>query len=255
MKKQRFTIYFDEAWRGPLAWPVFIWLICPIKKLSKKELYCFCDSKKISESTRETHFNLIKNLQKEKKIFYSVARMTAKEIDSYWMTNAIHCAILRWMYKLFADIYSNWFSLNIHFPNPLSTEIDSSRLINYHDIQSLFSNLHSNWVNISLVLDWNRDFWLWKNFPFWDIKTIIHWDDTIKEISMASIIAKVSRDYVMKNLPNKYLKYNFSKHKWYWTEEHKKLITEYGPSDIHRKLFLKWVYPKHIFKKALPSKF
>ena len=94
-----------------------------------------------------------------------------------------------------------------------------------------------------------------KNVSFWGIETIISWDAKIKEIWMASIIAKVSRDRIMENLPQKYAKYRFDKHKWYGTKEHKELIEKYGPSDIHRKLFLKWIFPNHKFSKKLPGKF
>ena len=61
MKKQTFRIYFDEAGRWPLAGPLFIWLVCPITKLSKKELLPFCDSKQITESKREELFIHIEN--------------------------------------------------------------------------------------------------------------------------------------------------------------------------------------------------
>jgi ribonuclease HII len=118
-----------------------------------------------------------------------------------------------------------------------------------------FSELNSKWVKIKLIMDGNRDFWLKKMFPFWEIETIVSWDAKVKEIWMASIVAKVSRDRIMESLPRKYAKYNFDKHKWYWTKEHKQLLEKYWPSDIHRKLFLKWIFPNHKFSKKLPEKF
>ena len=69
MKKQTFTVYFDEAGRWPLAGPVFVWLVCPIKKLSKEELFSFCDSKQISEQKRENLFTHIEKLKFEWKIW------------------------------------------------------------------------------------------------------------------------------------------------------------------------------------------
>ena len=104
-------------------------------------------------------------------------------------------------------------------------------------------------------MDWNRDFGLRKMFPYWEIETIVSWDAKIKEISVASIVAKVSRDRIMEDLPKKYAKYNFAKHKWYGTKEHKEMLEKYGASDIHRKLFLKWIFPNHSFSKKLPEKF
>jgi ribonuclease HII len=72
---------------------------------------------------------------------------------------------------------------------------------------------------------------------------------------MASIIAKVSRDRVMHALPKKYLKYAFNQHKGYGTKLHKEKIIQYGPSNIHRKLFLKRLFPNHKVQRKLPETF
>ena len=252
MNNQTFTIYFDEAGRWPLAGPLFIWLICPIKKLSKKELFSFCDSKQISEIKREKLFSYIENLKSEWKIIVESAWMTAAEIDKYGMSNALHLAILRWMILIFSQLFSK-IGIKSELPDPIS--IKMKPMLKYLDILNYFNKLNSDWIHIRLVMDWNRDFWLKKMFPFWEIETIISWDAKVKEIWMASIIAKVSRDHIMESLPKKYKKYNFEKHKWYGTKEHKELIEKYGPSDIHRKLFLKWIFPEHKFIKKLPSEF
>ncbi len=252
MKKQSYIIYFDEAGRWPLAGPLFVWLVCPIMKLTKKELLPFCDSKQISESKREELFWYMENLKSEWKIIYSPARMSAAEIDKYGMSNALHLAILRWMIQIFNQLFPE-IEVNVELPSPLSTKIKTN--LKYNDVLNYFSGLNSNWIKIKLVMDGNRDFWLKKMFPFWEIETIISWDAKIKEIWMASIIAKVSRDRIMESLPRKYDKYNFAKHKWYGTKEHKELLEKYGPSDIHRKLFLKWIFPDHKISKKLPEKF
>ena len=252
MKKQNYTIYFDEAGRWPLAGPLFVWLICPVTKLTKKELLPFCDSKQISESQRETLFEYIENIKSEWKIIFTPARMTASEIDKYGMSNALHLAILRWMILIFSQLFPE-IRIKSELPSPLSTKIKTN--LKYTDVLNYFLELNSNWVDIKLVMDGNRDFGLSKIFPFWDIETIVSWDAKVKEIWMASIIAKVSRDRVMESLPKKYVKYNFTKHKWYGTKEHKELLEKYWPSDIHRKLFLKWIFPDHKFSKKLPEKF
>ena len=252
MKKLTYTIYFDEAWRWPLAGPLFVWLICPVTKLTKKELLPFCDSKQISESQREALFEYIENIKSEWKIIFTPARMTASEIDKYGMSNALHLAILRWMILIFSQLFPE-IKIKSELPSPLSTKIKTN--LKYTDVLNYFLELNSNWVDIKLVMDGNRDFWLKKMFPFWEIETIISWDAKVKEIWMASIVAKVSRDRVMETLPKKYTKYNFGKHKWYGTKEHKELLEKHWASDIHRKLFLKWLFPDHKFSKKLPEKF
>ena len=252
MKKQNYTIYFDEAGRWPLAGPLFVWLVCPITKLTKKELLPFCDSKQISEAKREELFKFIENLKSEWKIISTPARMTATEIDKYGMSNALHLAILRWMIQIFSQLFPGT-EINNLLPDPLSIKVKQN--LKYTDILNYFSELNSKWINIKLIMDWNRDFGLRKMFPFWGIETIVSWDAKVKEIWMASIIAKVSRDRIMESLPKKYAKYNFTKHKWYGTKEHKELLEKYWPSDIHRKLFLKWIFPDHKFSKKLPDSF
>lgn len=253
--KKEFTIYYDEAWRWPLAWPMYIWLVCFNDKIAHEELEPFCDSKKISEKVREEHFNVIENLWNGWKIIYSPARVTATEIDKYWMTNSLHYAILRWMIQIFNKFYPDEFWDLNKYPQPFDKKLNKKNQIKYSDVLTTFSRLNTQWIKINLIMDWNSDFWLKKSFPFWSITKIVHWDTLEKWISMASIIAKVSRDRVMEHLPKKYDKYNFSKHKWYWTAEHKKYIEKYWSSDIHRKLFLKWIYPNHTFDKKLAIQF
>jgi ribonuclease HII len=56
-------------------------------------------------------------------------------------------------------------------------------------------------------------------------------------IAAASIVAKVTRDRLMKELHEKYPQYNFHKHKGYGTKEHLSLIRKHGPCEAHRKSF------------------
>ena len=70
-------------------------------------------------------------------------------------------------------------------------------------------------------------------------ETIVKGDSKSLSIATASIIAKVTRDRIMKELDLKIPGYNFSKHKGYGTKEHYKLLRENGASNIHRKSFLK----------------
>jgi len=252
MKNKRITIYFDEAGRWPLAGPLYVWLICPIKKLSKKELECFCDSKQITEWKREELFRYIEKLEFDGKVIVASDRMTAAEIDKYWMSNSLHLAILRGLIQIINQLFPE-IKIQNKISNPLNIKIRAN--LKYTDALNCFSKLNSLWIKIKLVMDGNSDFGLRKMFPFWEIETIISGDAKLKEIWMASIVAKVSRDRIMESLPKKYAKYKFNKHKWYGTREHKELLEKYGPSDIHRRLFLKWIFPEHEISKKLPEYF
>ncbi len=70
-------------------------------------------------------------------------------------------------------------------------------------------------------------------------KTIIKGDDKILAISLASIVAKVSRDSLMVKMAKKYPQYSLDVHKGYGTEKHRKAIKKYGLTPIHRKTFTK----------------
>lgn len=62
-------------------------------------------------------------------------------------------------------------------------------------------------------------------------------DATIKEVSAASILAKVSRDRFMDEISSTFPNYNFQKHKGYGTKEHIEAIKKFGRCDIHRYSF------------------
>lgn len=68
-------------------------------------------------------------------------------------------------------------------------------------------------------------------------KGIIKGDRKSVSIAAASIIAKVYRDNLMKNLDKKYPGYKFSKNKGYGTKEHREALKKYGLSKIHRQSF------------------
>lgn len=69
--------------------------------------------------------------------------------------------------------------------------------------------------------------------------SVIKGDAKIYSISAASIIAKVTRDRIMKQWDDIYPIYGFAKHKGYGTAEHIKIIKEHGPCSLHRKSFIK----------------
>ncbi len=68
-------------------------------------------------------------------------------------------------------------------------------------------------------------------------KSVVKGDEKILECSVASIIAKVERDRLMKRYHKKYPLYGFDSHKGYGTERHRKMIKKHGNCPIHRKSF------------------
>ena len=70
-------------------------------------------------------------------------------------------------------------------------------------------------------------------------KNIVSGDSKFTSISAASIVAKVSRDNLMKSLEKKYSGYLIFKNKGYGTKAHISSIKENGITNLHRKSFLK----------------
>jgi ribonuclease HII len=56
-------------------------------------------------------------------------------------------------------------------------------------------------------------------------------------IACASVVAKVGRDHLMRELDSEYPQYGFAAHKGYGTARHRAAILEYGPCPMHRMTF------------------
>ncbi len=70
-------------------------------------------------------------------------------------------------------------------------------------------------------------------------KSIIKGDATSYSIAAASIVAKVTRDRIMREWDSVYPEYGFAGHKGYGTAKHIAAIKQYGLCPIHRKSFTK----------------
>lgn len=70
-----------------------------------------------------------------------------------------------------------------------------------------------------------------------EVQNIIRGDSTSFSVAAASIIAKVTRDRIMKDFERKYPHYSFSEHKGYGTKKHIEEIRQFGFSEIHRRSF------------------
>jgi len=68
---------------------------------------------------------------------------------------------------------------------------------------------------------------------------IIKGDAKSFSIAAASILAKVARDRIMKNLAIDYPDYLWEQNKGYPTKQHREIIKRIGPCQLHRKTFLK----------------
>jgi ribonuclease HII len=76
------------------------------------------------------------------------------------------------------------------------------------------------------------------------VYAIVDGDEKFFCIASASIIAKVTRDRIMKRLSEYYPQYLWHKNKGYATQEHIDAIKCYGPTSLHRKTFLRKILPE-----------
>lgn len=74
---------------------------------------------------------------------------------------------------------------------------------------------------------------------------VVSGDARIPSVAAASIIAKVTRDRLMRDFAVRYPAYGFEKHKGYGSRAHYAALLEHGPCPIHRMTFLKKFYEKH----------
>ena len=65
-------------------------------------------------------------------------------------------------------------------------------------------------------------------------QTIVKGDQKVFSIALASILAKVVRDRLMRDFDQRYPAYGFASHKGYGTKDHLEAIKKHGLSEIHR---------------------
>ena len=212
-KKQKYIIGIDEVGRGALAGNVTVAAVAIAANSkfnppaggqnSKLKLK---DSKKLTPKQRETWFKWIKNYRHKSAICYAVANVSPKAIDKINISKAANLAATKAFNKLVLKFNK-------------STSLKGSTIF-------LDGGLY---LNTKHKIQDTR----------YKIQTIIRGDEKIPAISLASNVAKVSRDRQMKNLHKKYPQYGFKNHKGYGTKWHFRAIKKHGPSKIHRLTFLK----------------
>jgi ribonuclease HII len=69
------------------------------------------------------------------------------------------------------------------------------------------------------------------------IEALVGGDARVREISAASILAKVARDAWMTRVAGLYPEYGFERHKGYGTPDHLECLARVGPCRLHRRSF------------------
>ena len=200
----------DEVGRGSWAGPIVAascWINFQNYKLLPKDIN---DSKKISSKTRKKIILSLNNSVK-----YSSAISTPEEIDRYGLTVANTIAMKRSLYCLFQSFNENTIKKKLNF----KVYVDGNYM---PDFSSIDITLKKNKI---IKLDTH------------DLYSLVKGDEKSKTIALASIIAKETRDSIMRNYSLKYSQYKFDKHFGYGTAKHREAILEFGITPIHRKSF------------------
>ena len=71
----------------------------------------------------------------------------------------------------------------------------------------------------------------------WHFETLVKGDTRSASIAAASVVAKVSRDAMMREMDELFPGYGFARHKGYPTRAHYAALRELGPCEIHRRTF------------------
>ena len=76
-------------------------------------------------------------------------------------------------------------------------------------------------------------------------KAVVGGDGKSPSIAAASILAKVTRDRLLKEMDAQWPQYGFAKHKGYPTKDHMLAVFEHGPCPGHRRSFLGFLEKDH----------
>lgn len=213
--KIKFVVGIDEVGRGPLAGPVAVCafkipadiLSCEIESLFERDGSMFTkkserikDSKKLTREKREEIFLKLKKLKNIK--------------------TKVGCGVL--------DYFVSYESAK------KIDELGISKAIK-NCLEKSLNKLKVKPKECVVLLDGG----LKAPEEYKNQKTIIKGDEKERAIAFASIVAKISRDYLMCKLAKKYPEYSFEINKGYGTKKHCDAITKNGLCAEHRKCFCK----------------
>eukprot|EP01066_Platyproteum_vivax_P015443 Platyproteum_vivax@DN6826_c0_g1_i1.p1 len=193
----------DEAGRGPLAGPVVAGACCiPLTTT----IDGITDSKATTEEEREALFEVLTH---HPDVYWGVGIREPEEIDKM---NILAAALA------------------------CMTDATNEALKKYLDKHGSSSKQLQD-PHCGVLVDGNQVPKGLKADKRFQIQTVVKGDATEFIIAAGSIIAKVHRDKLMRDLDQLYPQYELAVHKGYPTPRHMQLVKQHGASLIHRKSF------------------
>lgn len=196
----------DEAGRGSWAGPLVAtacWIDFSNHKLLDSDIN---DSKKLKSKKRK---DIIYSINKS--IKYSTGISSEREIDTYGLTFANSLAMKRSIFSLIQSFKDYEDIIHIYIDGKYKPD---------------FSVIEITSVEQKKL-----------KLPYNNISPLVEGDSKSKTIALASIIAKETRDSIMRNYSYMYPYYHLENNFGYGTYMHKKAILKYGISKLHRKSF------------------
>jgi ribonuclease HII len=235
-KGYKIVVGLDEAGRGPLAGPVVASAIYvnPALECSRFDLEQMKDSKKLSAKQRDKFYDLLTN---NPNIKWGIGMVSEKVIDKINILEATKLAMLKAIQNLEAKMKE---------AKPLSHEagakMKEAKPLSYKTKAKMFEvRPRTSEVGPRPIGPRPIDYLILDGNFFIDSEirqeAVIGADGKIFSCMAAGIIAKVTRDRMMKLYDKKYPQYGFLKHKGYGTKAHYQAIKKYGICPLHRKSF------------------
>ena len=196
----------DEAGRGSWAGPLVAtacWIDFSNYKLLHSDVN---DSKKLkSKKRKEIIYSINKSIK------YSTGISSEREIDTYGLTFANSLAMKRSIFSLIQSFKDYEDIIHIYIDGKYKPD---------------FSVIEITSVEQKKL-----------KLPYNNISPLVEGDSKSKTIALASIIAKETRDSIMRNYSYMYPYYHLENNFGYGTYMHKKAILRHGISKLHRKSF------------------
>jgi ribonuclease HII len=205
MRRKKLIVGIDEVGRGALCGPVTVAAFAFLSRAGlprRMNGIPLRDSKRLTPRARELWFKAVKEHARAGTVAFATARVSPHIVDRVNITNAANLAATRAYERLVAKTKLP--------PSLLTVLLDGGLFIHP---RAAFMPRRT--------------------------RTIVRGDEKIREIRLASIAAKVTRDHAMVRLHARYPRYGLATHKGYGTRAHQKALAERGPTKgLHRLTFL-----------------
>ena len=222
----------DEAGRGAFAGPVAAAVVgltdCFYRSAWCRRHYTEVnDSKLLRADERTRVFGELGKLRDASLLISGIGLATVEEIEEHNVLGATRLAMCRALENAIGSVTETMMSPRLQPGGDVHGQ-ESNRLAGAHKDQVR---------GIRILVD-GRPL---RPFPY-QHEGVVKGDRRSLAIAMASVVAKVTRDRVMRELHERFPRYGFADHKGYGTVTHRSVLLRLGPTPCHRPTFLRKLF-------------